>query len=750
MVLVQCDVTSASRSPQSSADLPVGGASNQGSVKTERQSDPIPPSDQTVVRQNPFLAAFNVKDGTPIWRTTRDDVPAWCTPTVYQNGERAQLIVNGYKHIGGYDLRTGKELWRLQGGGDIPVPTPVVAHDLIFITNAHGRMAPIYAIRTSAAGDISLQGEESANRSVAWSRPRDGGYMQTPLVYGHYLYVCRDNGVLSCYEAQTGRPLYEERLGTGRSGFTASPVGAAGKLYFTSEDGDIYVVQAGPKFKLLSVNPMGEICMATRRSRRERSSSGRRATWSPSRSGPGHRVGGDVINRHTVRLTLALLVLLPTSAARAQSNWPQWRALNGNRVSTATQLPTTWSLTQNIVWKAPLPSWSAGTPIIWGDRVFVTSPTEAGAAPPAAAAPDPPRRRRGGYGGFGRDPGGPKLLLICLSRKDGKQLWARELDEGNQLYNKQNSSSPSPVTDGKRVWVVTGNGAVNAFDMAGNSALAAAPSDRLRPVRPELGLCFFASPLPGQADHRGAPRQQHGRPILHRGVRRAHRKTALAPGAPDRRRGRIARCLHYSGAPRIRGHSADRHRGRGLRDRARPEDRQGDLAGGRAEPEKRGNYRIIASPLVVDGMIYACSRKEPVLALRAGGQGDITATHTVWKWEGLGGPDVPTPVCDGKHFYMVEDSGRVTCLDAKTGKLIWGPERTALGTVSASPLLADGKLYCTNESGVTTVLAAGPEFKVLATNELDDSYTLSSLAVAGSQLFLRTGTHLYCIGKPAR
>ena len=113
----------------------------------------------------------------------------------------------------------------------------------------------------------------------------------------------------------------------------------------------------------------------------------------------------------------------------------------------------------------------------------------------------------------------------------------------------------------------------------------------------------------------------------------------------------------------------------------------------------------------------------------------------------MGVPDVPTPVCDGKYFYMVEDSGRVTCLDAKTGKLIWGPERTAQGIVSASPLLADGKLFITNESGVTTVLAAGPEFKVLATNELDDSYTLSSLAVAGSQLFLRTGTCLYCIGR---
>jgi outer membrane protein assembly factor BamB len=171
-------------------------------------------------------------------------------------------------------------------------------------------------------------------------------------------------------------------------------------------------------------------------------------------------------------------------------------------------------------------------------------------------------------------------------------------------------------------------------------------------------------------------------------------------------------------------------------------------AGG-LNPQKRGNYRIIASPLAVDGLIYAPTRKTPLLALRAGGAGDVTTTHLAWKWEGLGAPDVPSPVCDGKYFYMVEDNGRVTCLDAKTGQLIWGPERTAQGIVSASPLLADGKLYVTNESGITTVLAAGPEYKVLATNELDDTYTLASPVASGSRLFVRTGTHLYCVGKRA-
>jgi outer membrane protein assembly factor BamB len=218
---------------------------------------------QCDVQKNSFIAALRLKDGGEIWRTLRDDVPTWSTPTIHTQDGRAQLIVNGYRHIGGYDLQTGKELWRLKGGGDIPVPTPVVAHGLVFITNSHGRMSPIYAIRVSATGNISLQAEEQSNDHVAWSRPRDGGYMQTPLVYGDYLYLCRENGVLSCYEAKTGNRVYQERLGTGRTGFTASPVAADGKIYLTSEEGDIYVVKAGPQFEQLAVNPMGEICMAT-------------------------------------------------------------------------------------------------------------------------------------------------------------------------------------------------------------------------------------------------------------------------------------------------------------------------------------------------------------------------------------------------------------------------------------------------------------------------------------------------------
>jgi outer membrane protein assembly factor BamB len=210
-----------------------------------------------------FVAALSLKDGSDIWRVARNDVPTWSTPAIVTTGAAPQVLVNGYRHMGAYDARTGKEIWRLKGGGDIPVPTPVLGHGMAFFTNAHGPMAPIFAIRLNATGDISLAAGETSNQFVAWSYPRDGAYMITPIVYGDLLYSAKNNGVLSCFDARTGNRLYQQRLGDGTTGFTASPVAGDGKVYFSSEDGDIYVIKAGPKFELLAKNAMGEICMAS-------------------------------------------------------------------------------------------------------------------------------------------------------------------------------------------------------------------------------------------------------------------------------------------------------------------------------------------------------------------------------------------------------------------------------------------------------------------------------------------------------
>jgi outer membrane protein assembly factor BamB len=218
---------------------------------------------QCDVLTNGFVAAFKTANGQEIWRTRRDDTGTWSTPNVCTEGPRPQLVVNGWKHMGGYDLETGKEVWRMSGGGDCPVPTPIVWNGLIFLMSAHGPRSPIYAVRTDAIGDITLRNGARTNEHVAWSVLRGGSYMQTPLIYEDYLYTCQTDGVLSCYKAATGEPVYKERLGTGGEGFTASPVASEGRLYLTSEHGTVFVVKPGAEFSVLATNQMSEVCMAT-------------------------------------------------------------------------------------------------------------------------------------------------------------------------------------------------------------------------------------------------------------------------------------------------------------------------------------------------------------------------------------------------------------------------------------------------------------------------------------------------------
>ena len=218
---------------------------------------------QADVQEGSFLAAFDVETGRELWRTPRNDVPTWSTPTIDTSGASPRVVVNGWKHIGGYDALTGKELWRMTGGGDIPVPTPVIAHGLAFLTNAHGGSAPIYAVRTGARGDLTLPEGVSSSEHVAWSHPRDGAYMQTPVAYRDLLFVCRDNGVLTVFEARTGRRLNQVRLGDGKTGFTASAVAAEGRLHYTSEEGEVHVVRADASLELLGRNPLGGLSLAT-------------------------------------------------------------------------------------------------------------------------------------------------------------------------------------------------------------------------------------------------------------------------------------------------------------------------------------------------------------------------------------------------------------------------------------------------------------------------------------------------------
>ncbi len=218
---------------------------------------------QCDIQKDSFVAAFEVATGKPVWRTSRDEIPSWGTPTVYEAGGRAELVTHGTKFIRGYDPRTGQELWRLSGNSEVTIPTPIIGPDLIVVTNGYRGVQPIFAIRPGAKGDISLQGQETKSQSIAWSTKRGGPYIPTPVLYGSHLYVCLNNGVLAVYDVRTGERAYQERLGGKGGAFSASPVAGDGKIYLTSEDGDVFVVKAGPSYELLATNPVGEVLMAS-------------------------------------------------------------------------------------------------------------------------------------------------------------------------------------------------------------------------------------------------------------------------------------------------------------------------------------------------------------------------------------------------------------------------------------------------------------------------------------------------------
>lgn len=426
-------------------------------------------------------------------------------------------------------------------------------------------------------------------------------------------------------------------------------------------------------------------------------------------------------------------------AGVAGDTWPQWRGTEMNGVSDAAHVPLEWSETQHVLWKAALPAWSGATPIVWRDHVFVVSPSAADPETTGGVGRRLPRAGR-------ENPGGREIQLWCFNSRDGALRWKHTLDNRNTLYGKQNMASPSPVTDGRSVWALTGTGVLTSLDFDGNVRWTADIQKRVG----EFQLMWGYASSPALVDGNVVVQVLHGSGGPARSLLIAfkgdtgevlwehERKTDARAECPDAyttpvlARVDSGRQLIVSGADYVTAH--DPANGREIW-------RSGGL-----NPGHDPNYRVCPSPLIVGDIVIAASRVKPVIAVQLGGSGDVTDSRRLWQYE-RGGPDVPTPVSDGKRVYIVNDRGLATCLDVRSGAVEWGPERTAVGTVSASPVLACGRVYITNENGVTTVLSAGAEFKVLARNDLNDSYTISSLAVVEGRIFVRTSSAFYCIGE---
>lgn len=218
---------------------------------------------QCDTQDDSFLLALDADTGKQVWKTNRDELPSWGTPTVAMTSAGPELVTNASNFVRSYDPRTGKELWKLGRSSKITAPTPLFADDKFVIASGRAPERPIFVVKAGARGDITLPEGKSNSDSIVWSRSGRGSYMPTPLVYDGIVYVLANNGLLDAYDLKTGAEIYRQRLPLVGSGFSASPVAADGKIYLSNEDGDMLIIAAGRNYAHLGTNAMGELLMAT-------------------------------------------------------------------------------------------------------------------------------------------------------------------------------------------------------------------------------------------------------------------------------------------------------------------------------------------------------------------------------------------------------------------------------------------------------------------------------------------------------
>jgi outer membrane protein assembly factor BamB len=427
---------------------------------------------------------------------------------------------------------------------------------------------------------------------------------------------------------------------------------------------------------------------------------------------------------------IALLGLLSVSILAA--DWPHWRGPNFDGSSPEKALPSSWSVTENVKWKAPLPGVSGSTPVVWGDRIFLSSPDSS-----------------------------KNLDLLCVDRKSGKVLWQKQVGVGDRTAGpRSNMTSPSPVTDGKRVVALYGTGDIAAFDFEGKELWKRNLGEEFgkfaimwlygsSPLIYEGRLyvqVLQTSPVPEGYTHArdgkttresyllcidpatGKDIWKHVRPSD------AIQESKESYASPIPFEGPNGKEILIVGGDVVTGHDA--RNGNELW-------RLGGL-----NPKNDPWWRIVPSVVTGDGMIFASApKRDPLFAIKAGGKGDVTATHLAWKLT-ENPTDWATPLFyNGRLVVLDGDRHVVTCLKPKTGEKIWSGKIEVREPIWSSPTGADGKIYLISESGTAIVLEAGDEFKIISTIPMKEGPVRSSIVASHGQLLIRTAENLYCIGK---
>ena len=416
------------------------------------------------------------------------------------------------------------------------------------------------------------------------------------------------------------------------------------------------------------------------------------------------------------------LILLAAIFARAE-NWPRFRGPNGQGHSGETGVPVNWTATSNIVWKTPVPGDGWSSPIVWDGKVFITSATDSGT----------------------------KCHVFCVDAKSGKILWDKHVFEQQprRKEGKNSYATPTPTTDGRNVFAVFGDGSVVALTMNGGIVWTNREvqfySRHGLGASPVLYENLLIMPYDGSAQVAAAGSYPQVSDTERTGwqipwdksfVAALDTKTGKRVWTGKRGMSRIAHVTPFiakvEGKDQIISGAGDRLQGF--------DPKTGELIWS-IYAQGEG---VTPSPVLGDGVIFASSgfEKTTLRGVKLGGaKGDVTESHITWEQK-KGVPTQPSPIFVKPYLYAVTDGGIATCFDPKNGEIVW-QERVG-GNFSASPVFADGRIYCLSEAGETTVIEAGPQFKILAKNPLGEKCQASS-AISDQRLFIRSDKNLFCI-----
>lgn len=419
--------------------------------------------------------------------------------------------------------------------------------------------------------------------------------------------------------------------------------------------------------------------------------------------------------RRVSALSFVLAAFALVTAPAMAENWPQWRGPRNDGISTEKGIPVTWSKTENVVWKLPLPGPGGATPVVWGDRIFVTSVE------------------------------GEDLVLMCADT-NGQQLWKKSVGTGNKVVrgDEGNAASPSPCTDGQHVWSFMAQGSLACFDFSGQEVWKLNMQDRYGKFNIAFGMTstpvldgdrlYFQFMYTGGAYVVALDKVTGNEVWKHTRKSDAHDECEHSYASPVMYQDAKHKYLLSHGADYIIAHDLkDGH--------------EIFRCGGLNSPAKYNpTLRLVASPVASPGLIVVPSAKNgPVLGLDPAAQGNITDSlqgHVWTRKENT--PDVPSPLVVDGIVYLCRENGNLIALDAKTGEEFY-QKATHRDRHRASPVYADGKIYLTARDGNVSVVKAGREFELLATNNLEESISASP-AISGGRIYLRSFNSLWAIG----